>query len=154
MKLDYIYKYARYSGDMNINGFCKGLYPISKQPFLNISIHKHNNSAISQIMNISLELPISQIPSSNTRYLTASKLFTCFIFYVEESQNPQYSELQKLKKMQKMCQKRALEVNKKAKEEISKVNLTEEIQDPKPKPPPQVRLISHGFMISFWLKLI
>lgn len=44
--------------------------------------------------------------------------------------------------MQKMCQKRALEVNKKAKEEISKVNLTEEIQDPKPKPPPQVRSYS------------
>ena len=58
---------------------------------------------------------------------------------MEESQNPHYSELQKLKKMQKLCQKRALEVNKRAKEDISKVDLAQEIEDPKPKPPPQVK---------------
>lgn len=44
--------------------------------------------------------------------------------------------------MQKLCQKRALEVNKRAKEDISKVDLAQEIEDPKPKPPPQV---------NFWI---
>ena len=55
--------------------------------------------------------------------------FTCFIFYVEESQKPNYSELQQLKKMQKLCQKRALEVNKLAKSQMAKA------PEPEPKEP-------------------
>lgn len=46
---------------------------------------------------------------------------------MEESQKPNYSELQQLKKMQKLCQKRALEVNKLAKSQMNK----------KPEPEPQ-----------------
>ena len=56
-------------------------------------------------------------------------MFTCFIFYVEESQKPNYSELQQLKKIQKLCQKRALEVNKKAKSQIDQSPMPE-AQDP------------------------
>jgi len=65
---------------------------------------------------------------TNPRYLKSSKLFTCFIFYVEESQKPNYSELQQLKKMQKLCQKRALEVNKLAKSQMAKAPEPEPVQ--------------------------
>lgn len=57
-------------------------------------------------------------------------MFTCFIFYVEESQKPNYSELQQLKKMEKLCQKRALEVNRLAKSQINN----------DPEPPAQERM--------------
>ena len=66
------------------------------------------------------------------RYLKSSKLFTCFIFYAEESQKPNYSELQQLKKMQKLCQKRALEVNKLAKSQMAKA------PEPEPKEPTDI----------------
>ena len=94
----------------------------------------------------------------NPRYLKASKLFTCFIFYVDESPNMNYSKLQQLRKMQKLCQKRALEVNKKAKSQISQAPQTpvEEHANLQSTFKPSVRIWIFGFfktvvgVLSLW----
>ena len=48
------------------------------------------------------------------------------MFYIEESQDSGYSELQKLKKIQKLCQKRALEVNRLATSQMSQSPINHE----------------------------
>jgi hypothetical protein len=71
------------------------------------------------------------------RYLNVSYIFTCFIYYLNETAEKDKNEIIQLQKMQKLSQKRAIEIKKIAQQTV---NQREPSPEPAPKPVIQVDL--------------